>query len=159
MFDRLLQWLDRDARRFGALAAARSREAEVLARAGRPSETRQLPDGSRWLEYSRQPEGHTNWRVTLDAGGRVQGCEQLLSAERLARVGPGLNEAEVLALLGPPGARRRYRAQSGDTLVWRHRARGTAGCFVVTLDAQDRVLSAAHEIDPRELDATPPGLA
>jgi outer membrane protein assembly factor BamE (lipoprotein component of BamABCDE complex) len=40
------------------------------------------------------------------------------SEERFARVAPGMTEAEVLALLGPPCSKMRTRRWSGSSRAW-----------------------------------------
>ena len=52
-------------------------------------------DGSKRLEYPRQPEGWTNLRVEIGADGRMSALRQLLTPANFAQVQPGQDEAAV----------------------------------------------------------------
>ena len=57
------------------------------------------PDGSRVFDYPRQPEGWTNYVITIGPDGKMSSLRQLLHPDNLARVQPGLHAEEVRALL------------------------------------------------------------
>lgn len=91
-------------------------EAQILATYGRPTRSWPEADGSTTLEYATQPMGVSCFMVSLDADGRVTNVRDALSDTNLARVQPGMSEAEVDHLLG------RHRSEvffalSGET-VW-----------------------------------------
>src|SRR5438105_15428851 len=70
------------------IAPGTSRD-QVLARMGQPTGVVPLPNGGQRLQYSLQPAGQYAWMVDLDAGGRVIGSRQALTAGNFERIVPG----------------------------------------------------------------------
>jgi hypothetical protein len=91
-------------------------EAQILATYGQPTRRWAEPGGSATLEYATQPMGVSCFMVSVDGAGRVINVRDALSDTNLARVQPGMTEAEVDRVLG------RHRDEeffplSGET-VW-----------------------------------------
>lgn len=121
-------------------------EAAVLARLGTPHERVTRPGGQR-LVFVRGPMGKHTWMVELGADGRVQSLEQVLEPARFAKVQPGMSQAQVRELLGPPAERRRLAIEGRSLEAWRFQ---TYDCllFAVTLNNIGRVLDAGYMPDP-----------
>jgi hypothetical protein len=88
---------------------------QVVARYGPPSREWR-DDGTVTLEYATQPRGVSCFMLSFDAQGRLTNAFDALSDRSLARVRPGMSEAEVDRLLGRH-ARETYFNLSGET-VW-----------------------------------------
>jgi hypothetical protein len=97
-----------------------SREADVRTSFGTPAEQRQLPDGSRVLEYPRAPLGHENWRVTLGPDGTVRSVEQLLTETNFNRLRQGMSKADVQQQLGRHGESMSFPGLGEEVLSWRY---------------------------------------
>lgn len=104
--------LDHDPR----LVRGRSRSTEVIALYGAPVRSWVDADGSKTLEYSRQPWGTQCLMVRLDADDRLTGIEDVLLPQGRARIQPGQTPEQVSRLLGRERSRVRY-ALSGEE-VW-----------------------------------------
>ena len=82
----------------------------------RPGHDHQQADGSRVFEYPRQPEGWTNYRITIGADGKMSSLRQLLNADnfcaRQARPGPQRGARAA----GPAGGAEALRPQERGSL-------------------------------------------
>ena len=106
--------------------------ATVIARMGEPVATYATDGGGQRLEYSHMPSGLLTWMVDLDATGRVLRWQQVLDEPHFNAVGPGLTEAEVRQLIGPPSEHGHYwRPVEADT--WRYRFQTVQRCIVFEL--------------------------
>jgi outer membrane protein assembly factor BamE (lipoprotein component of BamABCDE complex) len=139
-----------DPQRVSKLEEGVATEADVRREFGEPVTVVKNADGSQVLEYPRQPEGWTNYRITLGADGKMSSLRQLLNADNFARVRPGMSQTEVLDLLGRPAARKRYDLKQEEVLEWRFRPVNEAKVFSVTFDAAQRVTGTATHDDPRD---------
>jgi hypothetical protein len=84
-------------------------EAQLRAQFGRPSAEHALDAGARRLEYPTGPFQQTKYMVDVDAGGRVQRVEQVLTYEKFARLRVGVDDrAVVLREFGIPFDERPY---------------------------------------------------
>ncbi|MFO1274248.1 MAG: outer membrane protein assembly factor BamE [Rubrivivax sp.] len=139
-----------DPSRVAKLEEGVSTENEVRKQFGDPVTITQLADGSRVLEYPRQPEGWTNYRITIGADGKMSSLRQLLNADNFARVKPGLDRNAVRELLGRPAAQKRYDLRNEEVWEWRFKPVNEAKLFSVTFGADGRVIATATGDDPRE---------
>jgi hypothetical protein len=94
-------------------------EAEVIAAAGPPTGRYVMPDGTRRLEYATGPMGRHTWMVDLDAQGRVQQVEQVLSEMTFLKITDGMARDDVLRLIGRPAHRQR-EWMNKETWFWRY---------------------------------------
>jgi outer membrane protein assembly factor BamE (lipoprotein component of BamABCDE complex) len=77
-------------------------EAQIRDQMGAPETERTFTDGGKRLEYPRGPAGTTTYFVDLDSSGRFVSVTQVLTAENIAKVRPGMSMDEVRRLLGKP---------------------------------------------------------
>lgn len=140
-----------DAQRLAALEPGVSTEADVRARFGPPDEARDGEGGTRVLDYSRQPAGHENHRITLGPDGRVARIEQLLTAERFARIQPGQTASDVRLALGRPMRVTPFALQRETHYDWRYLAGPNVSdsrVFTVVVDEDQRVVRTSSAPDP-----------
>lgn len=134
--------------RLTKLTEGQSTEQDVRYLFGPPHAVREVA-GGKGLVYPLGPEGSHTLVIRIDANGRYQGRENLLTRENFNRVSPGQNEADVLALLGPPGRTQQYALKQQTAWEWRYLDGTETRLFVVMFDANGTVVSSATEEDPR----------
>ena len=139
-----------DPQRVARLEEGVSTETDVRREFGEPVTITQLADGSRVFDYPRQPEGFTNYVITIGPDGKMSALRQLLSEQNFARVTPGLDREQVRALLGRPAKVKRYALRDQEVWDWRFKPVNEVKIFSVTFDASGHVLSSAVGDDPRE---------
>jgi len=139
-----------DPARVAKLEEGVSTEAQVRQEFGEPVTVTVLPDGQRVLDYPRQPEGWTNYRITIGADGKMSALRQLLNADNFARVQPGQTEMQVRELLGPPAKRQPWPLKNETELLWRFRPDvNSSKIFSVYFDTEGRALRTTITDDPR----------
>ncbi len=146
----LLAFIGCDAQRAEKLVEDVSTETEVRAQFGEPRTVTIAADGTRTLEYPRQPEGVTNYVIVIGANGKLASLRQLLNADNFARIKPGMNRAELRRILGPHAATQRFELKKQDVLTWRFAVGTHTKVFSVTLDADGKVIETAIGEDPRQ---------
>src|SRR5919108_3891727 len=67
---------------------------EVEARMGKPIAQGVLPNGERYWDYTLQPLGYHNYRVTFAPDERVQSVRDLLTNDNIGRLAPGMARAQ-----------------------------------------------------------------
>jgi hypothetical protein len=92
-----------DSRHIEELERGVSTEADVRKRFGEPAAVYTLADGSRTLEYPRQPEGQRNYMITIGPDGKMTSLRQVLKPETFAEVTPGLHKSQGHANLSAQG--------------------------------------------------------
>jgi outer membrane protein assembly factor BamE (lipoprotein component of BamABCDE complex) len=135
--------------RLGRLKVGESTEQDVRKLFGNPEAVRDLPAG-KGLVYPLGPEGPYTLLIKIGPDGRYQGRENLLTRANFDRIYPGMNQVQVLALLGRPGSTESYRPKQQVAWVWKFvEGSGSAKAFVVTFDANGGVVSTAVEDEPK----------
>lgn len=138
-----------DPARVAKLEEGVSTEANVRQQFGEPMTVTVLPDGSRVLDYPRQPEGWTNYRISIGADGKMSALRQLLHADNFARVQPGQTEMQVRELLGKPARVRPWELKGELELSWRFRPDANRSqIFSVYVDRGGQVLRSGVTDDP-----------
>jgi len=127
-----------------------STEVEVRKEFGEPVTVTVLPDGSRIMEYPRQPEGWANYLITIGSDGKMSALRQLLNSDNFARVRPGLSQNEVRTLLGRPASMVPYALKNEEVWDWRFRPQNESKVFSVTFGADKRVVATNIFDDPRD---------
>jgi hypothetical protein len=122
-------------------------EADVRARMGEPTDRATLPNGGSRLDYARGPMGGHTYRIDLDASGRVQGLQQILTEANFETVRRGEAKADVRERLGRPSEQRVGWRGVGEVWSYRYDYRFQCRWFQVWL-VEDRVREAAYAPDP-----------
>ncbi len=126
-----------------------STEADVKRLFGTPKTVTIAPDGSRTLDYPKQPEGYANYVMVIGPDGKLKSLRQLLNPDNFRKVQPGMDREAVTQILGPFARERRFDLKKETTLSWRFRDGQAAKMFVVTFDATGKVTGSATEDDQR----------
>jgi outer membrane protein assembly factor BamE (lipoprotein component of BamABCDE complex) len=138
-----------DSQRIAKLEEGVATEEQVRAQFGAPASVQQLPDGSRVLDYPRQPEGHTNYRITIGPDGKMSALRQLLTPANFARVQPGMDKLQVIELLGRTARTQAFALKSEESWEWRFLDGQAQRLFVVTINNEGKVTATAAQDDPR----------
>jgi outer membrane protein assembly factor BamE (lipoprotein component of BamABCDE complex) len=139
-----------DPARVAKLEEGVSTESQVRQQFGEPVTVTVLPDGSKVLDYPRQPEGWTNYRISIGADGKMTALRQLLHADNFAKVTPGLDDNAVRERLGKPARVQPWDAKGEVEWVWRFRPDANRSqLFSVFFDRGGRVLRTTITDDPR----------
>lgn len=134
--------------RLARLKAGESTEQDVRKLFGNPQAVREIP-GGKGLVYPLGPEGPYTLLIRIGSDGKYVGRENLLTRANFGRVSSGVKQAEVLAVLGPPGRRQEYRLKNETAWEWRFNDGAETRMFVVMFNADGVVVSTAIEEDPR----------
>jgi len=126
-------------------------EADVRSQFGEPESIFKEADGGKTLEYPRQPEGTTNYFITIGPDGKMTALRQVLTPANFAKVQPGMNKAAVRRLLGKPAKMATYALKDQDVWDYRYVDGNEKREFSVTFDNQRKVISSASTVDPREM--------
>lgn len=139
-----------DLQRIADLEVGVTSEADVRARWGEPAAVYGEANGSRTLEYPRQPAGQVNYMLAIGADGRLVAMRQVLKPANFATIQPGWDKAQVRRLLGLPAKTQRYALKQQETWDWRFADGGENKLFSVTFDASGRVTATGTTIDPKD---------
>ena len=128
-----------------------STEVDVRKQFGDPVTVTVEPDGTRTLDYPRQPEGWTNYVIKVGPDGKMSSLRQLLNPDNFDKVKTGLGKQDVRNLLGRPAKTMPYALKNEEVWDWRFKANGQdSRMFSVTFNAAGQVVSTATGDDPRE---------
>ena len=126
-------------------------EVDVRKQFGDPVTVTIEADGTRTLDYPRQPEGWTNYVIRIGADGKMSSLRQLLNSDNFARVKPGQTQQEVRNILGRPAKTVPYALKQEEVWDWRCKPTGQESkLFSVTFDSSGKVVSTGLADDPRE---------
>ena len=142
-----------DPQRIEKLEEGVATEADVRKQFGNPFAVSTEPDGSKVLEYPRQPEGWTNYLITIGPDGKMSLLRQLLTPASFAKVTPGTDKLAVMKLLGKTAKTQFYALKGEEVWDWRFKDGTISKLFSVTFDGQGRVVSTGTRDDPKETDA------
>lgn len=134
--------------RLPALVTPGESARDVEARMGKPIAQGVLPNGETYWDYTLQPLGYHNYRVTFAPGERVQAVQDLLNNQNIARLEAGMSRAQVLDIVGPSRHAEQY-ANGTTSLSWRYEDYGIIKLLHVIFDPSDRLLWTYSEWDPR----------
>ena len=118
-------------------------EADVRRQFGEPAAVFDEPGGSRTFDYPRQPEGLTNYLITIGPDGKLSALRQVLKPAEFGRIEPGMTQDEVRRRLGRPAKTQRYAVKRQEVWDWRWADGPTARLFSVTFDDAGRVTGSA----------------
>ncbi|MDB5821005.1 MAG: lipoprotein [Rhizobacter sp.] len=141
-----------DQKRIEKLEEGVSTEADVLTQFGQPYAVVEDGKGSKTLEYPRQPEGLTNYLITIGPDGKMSALRQLLNPDNMARVKAGQTRDDVRRTLGKPAKMIRYALKQQEVWDWRFQAPGQDPMvFSVTFDDGGQVVSTATLPDTKNV--------
>ena len=140
-----------DVQKIAELEVGVTTEADVRAKWGEPAAVYTEPDGSKTLEYPRQPAGQVNYMLAIGADGKLVAMRQVLKPANFAKVEPGWDKAQVRRLLGLPAKTQRYELKQEEVWDWRFADGQEAKLFSVSFDRDGRVTSTATTLDASEL--------
>jgi hypothetical protein len=130
------------------LTEGESSEVDVRALFGAPSAVRDL-SGGKGLVYPLGPEGPYTLLIKIDAKGKYQGRDNLLTRANFDRVTRGMKDVDVLVMLGKPGRAEKHPLKQQSSWEWRFLDGSTERVFVATFDATGTVVEAAVEEEAR----------
>ena len=140
-----------DPQRVEKLEEGVSTEVQVRQQFGEPATVTMAADGSRTLEYPRQPEGWANYEIRIAADGKMSSLRQLLNEDNFGRIQPGQTQAQVRQMLGRPAQTQRFALKNEEVWDWRFKQQGQAArLFSVSFDQEGKVLRSGVADDPRE---------
>ncbi len=142
-----------DQQRIKELEEGVSTEADVRARFGEPAAAYTEANGAKTFEYPRQPEGQTNYMITIGTDGKMTALRQVVRPDMFARVLPGLDKAEVRRLIGRPATTQTYALKKEEVWDWRYHYNGENRLFAVTFDPDGKVTGTQTLIDPKGVEA------
>ena len=127
-----------------------STESELRSLMGEPGREWRNEDGSRTLEFSRQPEGTACYMATVGPDGILRSLDQVLTPENFARVQPGMDKDALRRLLGKPRAMHRFAVSPEEIWEWKVGTQITRDpYFNVHFGPDDRVTETSTSVDMR----------
>jgi outer membrane protein assembly factor BamE (lipoprotein component of BamABCDE complex) len=117
-------------------------EMEVRSAMGAPAMELRDPDGTRLLYYPKGPLGNQTYVATLNSGGTLVQVGNVLGDGTFNAIRPGMTEADVLRMIGPP-REKGYFSNLGQT-AWDWKFQDTWGyeaIFSVMFDKNGIVVS------------------
>lgn len=136
-----------DVQRIQEMEVGVSSEADVRSKWGAPAAVYDNTDGSRTLEYPRQPMGQVNYMMEIGADGKLKAMRQVLKAEQFAKVTPGLDKAQVRRLIGKPANMQTFELKKEEVWEWRWLDNVVPKLFLVTFAADGKVASTSVSDD------------
>lgn len=141
-----------DPQRIEKLEEGLSTEADVRQQFGEPTLVVEHADGSKRLEYPRQPEGSTNYAIEIGPDGKMSALRQQLHTGNFAKVEAGMAQDAVRQLLGRPAKTWAFPTKPDETTWdWRFLDGQQRKVFSVTFGRDGRVLSSSTSDDPRDV--------
>lgn len=117
---------------------------EAKAALGEPAAVVARPGGRTTWEYPRGPLGLQTYLAEFDNRGKFVSYRQVLTDDNIQKVGVGMTQEQVRALIGPPW--RKDAIKRKDETVWDYLYRDTWGYrveFSVMFDPKGAVTSKA----------------
>lgn len=139
-----------DPQRVARLEEGVSTEVDVRKQFGDPVTVTQLPDGTRVLDYPRQPEGWTNYVIRIGPDGKMSSLRQLLNDDNFATIRPGMDAQQVRDILGRPAEQKRYDLKNEEVWSWRYKPVNESRLLTVTFGPDRKVVATGKADDPRE---------
>jgi len=140
-----------DVQKIAELEVGVTTEADVRAKWGEPAAVYTEPDGSKTLEYPRQPAGQVNYMLAIGADGKLVAMRQVLKPANFAKVETGWDKAQVRRLLGRPAKTQVYELKHEEVWDWRFSDNAENKQFSVTFDGSGRVTATGTTVDPKEM--------
>ena len=136
-----------DVQKIAELEVGVTTEADLRTKWGEPAAVYLEADGSRTLEYTRQPAGQVNYMMAIGADGKLIAMRQVLKPANFAKVESGWDKTQVRRLLGAPAKVQRYDLKQEEVWDWRFADTGENKKFSVTFDTSGRVTATSTTLD------------
>lgn len=141
-----------DQERISKLEEGLSTEADVRQQFGEPTLVVERADGSKRLEYPRQPEGSSNYVIEIGPDGKMSALRQQLHPDNFAKVQPGMSQEAVRQLLGRPAKTWNFPTKPDETIWdWRYLDGQQRKVFSVTFGREQQVISSGSADDLRDI--------
>jgi hypothetical protein len=140
------------------LVPGQSTELDVEAAMGQPVESRERPNGERWLYYTNQPFGRANYVARIAPDGTMLAFENRLTDKTVATIEKGKQTKEdVRDLLGPPYRVTLYPRMEREAWTYHMRTNGSSGQEMVLYVqfSPDGIVREVYEFDERASRAIP----
>ena len=139
-----------DQQKIAKLEEGVATEMDVMREFGTPVDIQRAEDGTRVFEYTRQPEGSTNYFITIGPDGKMTGLRQVLHPSYFAKVQPGMSVADVRRLLGQPAEKQAFELKKEEVWDWRLPPEFGADVFFnIHFDAAGVVTGTSRSTQPR----------
>ncbi len=128
-----------------------STEADVRQRFGAPEAVWDGPGGAQIYEYNRQPEGHSNYMITIGVDGKMSALRQVLAPRNFATIQVGMPMEAVRRALGKPKSVTPFELKRETHYDWRYLDgpnESDSKIFTVVFDSDLRVVSTGSVTDP-----------
>ncbi|HEY9065371.1 MAG TPA: outer membrane protein assembly factor BamE [Burkholderiaceae bacterium] len=139
-----------DVQRIAELEVGVTTEADVRAKWGEPVAVYTDDDGTRVLEYPRQPAGQVNYMLAIGADGKLVAMRQVLKPANFAKIQPGWDKVQVRRLLGRAAKTQVYPLKQEEVWDWRYADGSENKVFSVSFDTSGRVTATSTTLDPRD---------
>jgi hypothetical protein len=140
-----------DAQRIENLEEGIATEADVRTRFGEPEKIWDGEGQTRIFEYNRQPNGNTNYMISIGPDGKMSALRQVLTPQNFAKVQPGMMMEDVRKMLGKPTKISNYALKRQTHYDWRWLdAPNQPKMFTVIFDSDLRVVSSGSTDDMGE---------
>ncbi|MFV0678743.1 outer membrane protein assembly factor BamE [Ottowia sp.] len=138
-----------DQQAINELKKGESTEADVVQRFGQPERVWHEAGGAKTFEYNRQPEGTSNYMITIGADGKMSALRQVLTPENFARIQPGMGVEDVRRMLGKPARQVPYKLKNEVVWTWKFlQPPSEKVAFNVIFNSDYRVLRTEIGPDP-----------
>lgn len=114
----LLALVGCDQQQINALEEGLSTEVDVRKAFGEPETIWPETDGSRTLEYPRQPMGSRNYMITIGPDGVMTALRQVVAPHVFEKIQPGMTQEQVRRMLGRPARRMTYNLKQETEWDW-----------------------------------------
>lgn len=139
-----------DVQKIAELEVGVTTEADVRAKWGEPAAVYTEEDGSRVLEYPRQPAGQVNFMLAIGKDGKLTAMRQVLKPANFAKVEPGWDKAQVRRLLGRAAKTQTYALKQEEVWDWRFADGSESKLFSISFDMNGRVVSTSTTLDAKD---------
>ena len=143
-----------DSQRIAELEEGVATETDVRTRFGVPEKIWDAANGSKILEYNRQPEGTQNYMITIGTDGKMSALRQVLSPANFAKIQPTMMMEDVRKMLGKPMKITPFALNNTWHYDWRYMDGPNTTdkkIFTVVFNSDLRVLSTGSVDDPANM--------
>lgn len=139
-----------DSQRIQELEEGISTEADVRAKFGQPEKVWDGAGETRIFEYNRQPNGNTNYMISIGPDGKMSALRQVLTPQNFAKIEPGMMMEDVRKMLGKPAKTMTFALKQETHYDWRWVQQPMQPkLFTVVFNRDMRVVSTGSIDDPQ----------